>query len=490
MQAVGIAEADPSLDVDGWDAAAKAAALANVLMGAGVTPHDVKREGIGRATAERAARRARATGCRLGLGGLAPRRRRTAPVVRTGGACRPAILLAGLRGTANAPDLHTDLLGASIADLPAGRRVPRRPPMRCSATGDRPAAARPPLPCRHAGHRRRNAPPLAGLTVLDFTRVLSGPYCTMLLADMGRASSRSSSRDAATTRARGGRRSSGAESAYFLSVNRNKESLTLDLKSTAARAVARAAARHRPTSSSRTSGPARWRVSASTTPRSAARRPRIVYCSISGFGQTGPRRDEAGYDAVMQAEGGLMSITGERVDRPFRLGVAISDIVTGMFAFQGIAMALLARTRSGQGAAGRRRDARRDGRAAHLSGGHLLRDRRRAPARIGNRHPTIVPYETFAASDGEFRGRRRQRRAVARVLRACGLDALGDDPRFATQPAACSSYERSRRVIAARLQDADSRGVDRGAQRRRRAVRLGARCRRSAAGSADRGAGR
>ena len=151
--------------------------------------------------------------------------------------------------------------------------------------------------------------PLDGITVVDFTRVLSGPYCTMLLADMGaRVIKIEQPGRGDDTRAWGPPFVNG-ESAYFLSINRNKESLTLDLKHPAARAVlerllARAdvlVENFRPGTMDRLG---------LGYEALAPRYPRLVYCSISGFGQTGPRREEAGYDAVMQAEGGLMSITG------------------------------------------------------------------------------------------------------------------------------------------------------------------------------------
>ena len=140
----------------------------------------------------------------------------------------------------------------------------------------------------------------------------------------------------------------GNESAYFLSVNRNKESLTLDLKAPAARPVLARLLDKADVivENFRPGAMARLRLDYASV---AASHPSIVYCSISGFGQTGPRRDEPGYDAVIQAEGGLMSITGEADGPPFRLGVAISDVVSGMFAFQGIAMALFARTTTGRG---------------------------------------------------------------------------------------------------------------------------------------------
>ena len=192
----------------------------------------------------------------------------------------------------------------------------------------------------------------------------------------------------------------GTESAYFLSVNRNKESLALDLKHERARPILDAllsradvvVENFRPGTMERL-GLGYGEV--------AARHPRIVYCSISGFGQTGPRRAEAGYDAMMQAEGGLMSITGAAGGPPFRLGVAIGDIATGMFAVQGILAALFARERTGRG---QRVDiAMLDAVTALLTYQASSAFATGAtPGRMGNRHPSIAPYDTFAAADGDF----------------------------------------------------------------------------------------
>src|SRR3954464_14604266 len=190
--------------------------------------------------------------------------------------------------------------------------------------------------------------PLNGYTVIDLTRVLSGPYCTMMLADMGaRVIKVEQPGKGDDTRAWGPPFVEG-ESAYFLSVNRNKQSVALDLKDPRVRPVLEALVARadvlvenfRPGTMERL-GLGYERLSAS--------HPRLIYCSISGFGQTGPRRLEPGYDAMMQAEAGLMSITGAADGPPYRLGVAISDIVSGMFAAQGIAMALFARERTGRG---------------------------------------------------------------------------------------------------------------------------------------------
>jgi crotonobetainyl-CoA:carnitine CoA-transferase CaiB-like acyl-CoA transferase len=291
--------------------------------------------------------------------------------------------------------------------------------------------------------------PLDGLTVVDLTRVLSGPYCTMMLGDMGaRVIKVEQPGRGDDTRAWGPPFIDG-ESAYFLSINRNKESLTLDLKQPAARRVLESlldradviVENFRPGTMDRL-GLGYDAV--------AKRWPRVVYCSISGFGQTGPRREEPGYDAVIQAEAGLMSITGAADGPPFRLGVAIADIVSGMFAAQGIAFALLARERTGRG---QRVDVGMlDSTAALLTyQAGIYFATGTTPGRMGNRHPTIVPYETFPAADGEFViavGNDEQWRRFCGVLAA---PALQEDERFASNRGRVSHYEALRPLLVEAL---------------------------------------
>ena len=242
--------------------------------------------------------------------------------------------------------------------------------------------------------------PLDGITILDLTRVLSGPYCTMLLADMGaRVIKIEQPGKGDDTRAWGPPFLEG-ESAYFLSINRNKESVTLDFKQPEGQAVLRqlVAKADVVVENFRPGTLTKLGFDYASL---AAQYPRLVYCSVSGFGHTGPRQNEPGYDAVMQAEGGLMSITGAPEGPPFRLGVAIADIVTGMFAAYGVSMALFTRERTGRG---QEVDvAMLDSVVALLTyqaGNYFASGT--VPARLGNRHPSIVPYETFAASDGDF----------------------------------------------------------------------------------------
>jgi crotonobetainyl-CoA:carnitine CoA-transferase CaiB-like acyl-CoA transferase len=291
--------------------------------------------------------------------------------------------------------------------------------------------------------------PLEGITVLDLTRVLSGPYCTMLLADMGaRVIKVEQPGKGDDTRAWGPPFLEG-ESAYFLSINRNKESITLDFKHREGRAVldrliAKAdvlVENFRPGTLAKLS---------LDYQSLSAQYPQLIYCSISGFGQTGPRRAEPGYDAVIQAEGGLMSITGAADGPPFRLGVAIADIVSGMFAAYGISMALHARQRTGLG---QEVDlAMLDAVTALLTyqaGNYFASGN--IPQRLGNRHPSIAPYETFAASDGDFVIAVGNDELWKKFCAVTGLDAHPDIARFATNRQRVSEYDALRPLVAKAL---------------------------------------
>jgi crotonobetainyl-CoA:carnitine CoA-transferase CaiB-like acyl-CoA transferase len=284
--------------------------------------------------------------------------------------------------------------------------------------------------------------PLDGITVLDLSRVLSGPYCTMLLGDMGaRVIKVEQPGKGDDTRGWGPPFVDG-ESAYFLSINRNKESITLDFKKSAGRAVLD---RLIATSDVLVENfrPGTLSKLGLDYAALASKHPRLIYCSISGFGHSGPRRNEPGYDAVIQAEGGLMSVTGAADGPPYRLGVAIGDIVTGILAAQGVLLALLSRHRTGQGQfvdIGML-----DSVAALLSyQASIFFATGSAPQRIGNRHPTIVPYETFTASDGDFVlavGNDDQWR------RFCTVAGLDRDERFETNRQRVMRYDELRPIL-------------------------------------------
>ena len=287
--------------------------------------------------------------------------------------------------------------------------------------------------------------PLDGLTVLDLTRVLSGPYCTMMLADMGaRVIKIEHPERGDDTRGWGPPFVSG-ESTYFLSVNRNKESVTLDFKTPEGREVLDALIERADVLVENFRPGTLDRLGLGYTDV-RSRNPQLVYVSISGFGQTGPRRQEPGYDAAIQAEGGLMSITGDANGPGYRLGVAIADITAGMFAAYGTSLALFARQRSNQGQlvdVGML-----DSVAALLTyqaGIHFATGG--IPERLGNRHPTVVPYETFEATDGEFVLAVGNDALWRKFCIVAGLEEIVADPRFATNRARVQAYDELRPLL-------------------------------------------
>ncbi|RPJ74318.1 MAG: CoA transferase, partial [Acidobacteria bacterium] len=288
-------------------------------------------------------------------------------------------------------------------------------------------------------------PPLHDVLVLDLSRVLSGPYCTMLLADMGAGVIKVEQPGGGDETRAWGPPFLGGESAYFLSVNRNKQSLTLNLKHPGAASIAARLA-ERADVLVENFRPGTLDRFGLGYPALAARNPRLVYCSISGFGQDGPSRDLPGYDMVIQAEGGLMHITGAPDGPGFRLGVAVADIITGVLAAQGITLALLARQRNGRG---QLVDvAMLDSVAALLSYQAGLQFAGQEPRRLGNRHPTIAPYDSFATADGEVVLAIGNDEQWRRFCTAAGLDALAADARFATNPGRVREYDALRAALA------------------------------------------
>ncbi len=244
------------------------------------------------------------------------------------------------------------------------------------------------------------APPLAALRVLDLTRVLAGPWCTMTLADLGaevwKVEQPGKGDDTRAWRPP----EVGGESTYYLAANRNKKSLAVDLKSEEGQAIVRdlAARADVLVENYRLGALAKYRLDYESL---RSLNPGLIYCSISGYGREGSAAARPGYDFLMQAESGFMSITGLPDGPPLRLGVAFTDLVSGMNAAQAILAALIAREKSGEG---QLIDiALFDGAvallaniaSAHLNAGVM-------PARYGNAHPTVVPYQLFATCDGEF----------------------------------------------------------------------------------------
>jgi crotonobetainyl-CoA:carnitine CoA-transferase CaiB-like acyl-CoA transferase len=279
-------------------------------------------------------------------------------------------------------------------------------------------------------------PPLAGVRVVDLTRVMTGPYCTMMLADLGadvvkvEQPGRGDDTRHWGPPLVGGDGDHPGESAYFLSVNRNKRSVTLDLKSAGGRdALWRLVERADVVVENFSPGVADRLGFGYDAVR--ARRPGIVYASISGFGQTGPSRERTAYDLILQGMGGMMGITGQPDGPPTKLGVPIADIAAGMFAAFAVAGALFGRERTGEG---RYID-------ASLLGGQVALltyqagiyfTTGRVPAPLGNAHPIVAPYDTYRTADGHANIAVGNDAIWQRFCAALGLDDLAADPRFAT----------------------------------------------------------
>jgi crotonobetainyl-CoA:carnitine CoA-transferase CaiB-like acyl-CoA transferase len=275
--------------------------------------------------------------------------------------------------------------------------------------------------------------PLDGLTVLDASRVLVGPFCTMQLGDLG-ADVIKIERPGTGDQTRGWHPPTygdSDESAYYVSINRNKRSVTLDLTTDAGRAVFRDLAREADVvvENFRVGKMAEWDLD---YPDLRAENPGLVYCSLSGYGEWGPHKDRPAYDIMMQAEGGLMSITGETDGPPVRVGVALADIGAGMYATQAILAALLSRE-LGDGTGQKVDVSLLDGQAAwmsYMASNYFATDD--PPTRMGSKHPTITPYQAFETADDYVVVACASEHIWPRFCEAIGRPDLETDERFAT----------------------------------------------------------
>jgi formyl-CoA transferase len=282
---------------------------------------------------------------------------------------------------------------------------------------------------------------LSDLIVLDLSRILAGPTCTQLMADLGATvwKIENPKTGGDDTRAWGPPYAPDAEggdsdlSAYFMSANRNKRSVAADLATPQDRAlIERLAARADVVIENfKPGGLARYGLDAATL---CDRHPGLVYCSISGFGQTGPNRDKPGYDLMAQGFGGIMSITGAPQGAPTKVGVGIADVMCGMYATIGILAALRHRDATGEG---QHIDlALVDSQISWLinEGVNFLATGA-PPQRRGNGHPNIVPYDVFSCADGHVIVAVGNDAQFARFCDFLGLAGLACDPRYATNPA-------------------------------------------------------
>jgi crotonobetainyl-CoA:carnitine CoA-transferase CaiB-like acyl-CoA transferase len=270
--------------------------------------------------------------------------------------------------------------------------------------------------------------PLQGIRVLDLSRVLAGPYCTMVLGDLGADVIKVEPPEGDETRGWGPPFAEG-ESAYYLCVNRNKRGIVINLKTDEGKKILRDLAlqsdvlveNFRPGTLEKfgLDFAALYKMN-----------PKLIYCSITGFGQTGSMRDKPGYDFMIQALGGLMSVTGEPEGEPMKTGVAVVDLFAGQNAIIAILAALQARTLTGRG---QHLDISlfdsQLGWLANVASNYLISGK--LPKRHGNAHPNIVPYQSFQASDDWFAiavGNDKQFEALCKVI---GKSEWASDPRYA-----------------------------------------------------------
>lgn len=292
-----------------------------------------------------------------------------------------------------------------------------------------------------------DAPPLAGLKVVELARILAGPWAGQVLADLGADVLKIESPDGDDTRRWGppfvANADGSADAAYFHAANRGKRSEVVDFATPAGQARVRELASDADVviENFKVGGLARYGLDYASL---AALNPRLVYCSITGFGQDGPRAAQAGYDFIVQGMSGIMDLTGEPDRAPQKIGVAYADILTGLYAVVAIQAALAERERSGLG---QHVDMAlfdvMAGTLANQAMNYLVSGR--SPRRLGNAHPNIVPYAAFPTADGWFIlavGNDEQ------YCRFCGLVGIAPDPRFATNAGRVEAREEVTRLVS------------------------------------------
>lgn len=292
--------------------------------------------------------------------------------------------------------------------------------------------------------------PLEGLKVLDLTRVLAGPYCTMILADLGADVIKVEMPVTGDDSRHFGPYQKG-ESAYFMSLNRNKRSIVLDLKSPEGKATLKALLMKMDV------------VVENFRPGTMEKlgfgyediktyHPSIIYAAASGFGHTGPYSERPAYDGVVQAMGGIMSITGQVGGEPTRVGPSVGDINAGMFTAIGILAALNHRHKTGEG---QKVDvAMLDCQVAILENAiarYVVTGEVPKPA--GNKHASIVPFEPFETEDGEIMIAAGNDNLWRTFCKVSGLESLASDPRFDTNPKRLENYESLRPLVAAAVRE-------------------------------------
>jgi crotonobetainyl-CoA:carnitine CoA-transferase CaiB-like acyl-CoA transferase len=290
---------------------------------------------------------------------------------------------------------------------------------------------------------------LEGIKILDLTRVLAGPYCTMILGDLGA--------DVIKVEAPGGSDETRfwgppyqkGVSAYYLCANRNKRSITVNLKTEEGREIIRKMAKEVDVliHNFKTGSMDKWGLDYGSL---KIINPRLIFCSITGFGETGPFRYLPGYDYIIQGMSGLMSITGSEESGPTKIGVAMVDILTGLYSAIAIEAALFEREKSGQG---QKIDMSLLDSAvsslANVASNYLTSGA--IPQRLGNNHPNIVPYSTFTALDGEMIISVGNNRQFANLCEVLEISEIEDDKKFCTNDARVENRLELKMIIETQL---------------------------------------
>ncbi|MGZ8203600.1 MAG: CaiB/BaiF CoA transferase family protein [Burkholderiales bacterium] len=304
---------------------------------------------------------------------------------------------------------------------------------------------------------KNDRPPLTGIRVLDMSRVLAGPWVGQILADLGaevikieRPGSGDDTRRWGPPFLKDREGNETSEAAYFVSTNRGKKSVTVDISRPEGQSICRELSGMADVllENYKVGDLKRYGLGYDHLTRA---NPRLVYCSITGFGQTGPYRDRAGYDFMIQGMGGLMSITGERDDAPGggpqKVGVAIADLMTGMYSTVAVLAALHERAASGRG---QYIDmALLDTQVAWLANQNtnfLIGGE--PPGRMGNAHPNLMPYQTFRTLDGDLILAIGNDSQFARFCDAAGISEVATDPRFVNNPARIANRAACTEAIA------------------------------------------
>ncbi len=290
---------------------------------------------------------------------------------------------------------------------------------------------------------------LEGVKILDLSRVLAGPYCTMILADLGADVIKVEAPGGSDETREWGPPFKNSVSAYYLCANRNKRSITVNLKTAEGRDIIRELAEEADVliHNFKTGSMEKWELDYQAL---QTINPQLVYCSITGFGETGPFKQLPGYDYIIQGMSGLMSITGSEESGPMKMGVAMVDILAGLYSVISIEAALLQREKSG---VGQKIDISLLDAAvsslANVASNYLMSGN--VPQRLGNHHPNIVPYSTFRALDGEMIIAVGNDRQFASLCNIMGIPSIAVDENYRTNQARVRNRTELTRILEEQL---------------------------------------